>query len=81
MVSRPTTGVPLAPCRNEFRGSRSDYVRQVALETTQQQQIKDGSELANMVANDAKMVAKVSKLATNLVAKNDANLALPPSSH
>ncbi|GFS90118.1 transposable element Tcb2 transposase [Trichonephila clavipes] len=33
----------------------------------------EGSELANMVAIDAKMVAKVTK--------NDANLALPPSSH
>ncbi|GFW82082.1 hypothetical protein TNCV_200691 [Trichonephila clavipes] len=33
-----------------------------------------GFELANMVANDAKMIAKVAKLA----AKNDANLALPP---
>ncbi|GFU59667.1 hypothetical protein TNCV_3186351 [Trichonephila clavipes] len=28
------TGVPLAPCHDEFRGPRSDYVRQVALETT-----------------------------------------------
>ncbi|GFW64240.1 voltage-dependent L-type calcium channel subunit alpha-1C [Trichonephila clavipes] len=36
--------------------------------------IPEGSELANMVANDAKMIAKVAKLA----AKNDANLALPP---
>ncbi|GFT49186.1 hypothetical protein TNCV_2860301 [Trichonephila clavipes] len=27
-------GVPLAPCHDEFRGPRSDYVRQVALETT-----------------------------------------------
>ncbi|GFY18590.1 hypothetical protein TNCV_2398151 [Trichonephila clavipes] len=32
--SRPTTGVPLAPCHDEFRGPRSDYVRQMALETT-----------------------------------------------
>ncbi|GFU11520.1 retrovirus-related Pol polyprotein from transposon 17.6 [Trichonephila clavipes] len=32
--SRPTTGVLLAPCHDEFRGPRSDYVRQVALETT-----------------------------------------------
>ncbi|GFU72309.1 hypothetical protein TNCV_1136381 [Trichonephila clavipes] len=31
---RPTTGVHLAPCHDEFRGSRSEYVRQVALETT-----------------------------------------------
>ncbi|GFT37355.1 hypothetical protein TNCV_4285051 [Trichonephila clavipes] len=31
----------------------------------------EGSELANRVANDA-------KLAANLVTKNDANLALPP---
>ncbi|GFS56573.1 hypothetical protein TNCV_4303461 [Trichonephila clavipes] len=38
------------------------------------QKIPEGSELANMVANDA-------KLATNLVTQNDANLALPPSSH
>ncbi|GFW27988.1 RNase H domain-containing protein [Trichonephila clavipes] len=37
----------------------------------QQQQIPEGSELANIVA-------KVTKLAVNLVAKNDANLA-PPS--
>ncbi|GFX69239.1 hypothetical protein TNCV_3564151 [Trichonephila clavipes] len=36
--------------------------------------IPKGSELANMVANDA----KVAKLAANLVTKNDANLALPP---
>ncbi|GFU06260.1 hypothetical protein TNCV_4765581 [Trichonephila clavipes] len=40
--------------------------------------IPEGSELANTVAYDAKTVAKVGKLATNLVAKNDANLALPP---
>ncbi|GFV95042.1 hypothetical protein TNCV_1030401 [Trichonephila clavipes] len=40
--------------------------------------IPEGSEIANMVANDAKMVAKVAKLAVNLVAKNDAYLALPP---
>ncbi|GFW88274.1 eukaryotic translation initiation factor 2-alpha kinase 1 [Trichonephila clavipes] len=38
----------------------------------------EGSELTNMVANDAKMVFEVAKLATNLVAKKDANLALPP---
>ncbi|GFU75863.1 hypothetical protein TNCV_1653211 [Trichonephila clavipes] len=31
---RPTTGVRLAPCHDEFRGPRSDYVRQVALATT-----------------------------------------------
>ncbi|GFV16526.1 hypothetical protein TNCV_2468531, partial [Trichonephila clavipes] len=35
-------------------------------------------ELANKVTNDAKMVAKFAKLTANLVAKNDANLALPP---
>ncbi|GFX09381.1 chitinase domain-containing protein 1 [Trichonephila clavipes] len=35
--------------------------------------IPEDSELANMVAKDAKMIAKVA----NLVAKNDANLALP----
>ncbi|GFV19104.1 hypothetical protein TNCV_3223221 [Trichonephila clavipes] len=29
------------------------------------------------LANDAKMVAKVTKLAANLIAKNDANLDLP----
>ncbi|GFV21299.1 hypothetical protein TNCV_4888941 [Trichonephila clavipes] len=39
---------------------------------------REGSELASMVGNDAKMVAKV---AANLVSKNDANLAQPPSSH
>ncbi|GFW67876.1 uncharacterized protein TNCV_3872061 [Trichonephila clavipes] len=32
--SRPTTGVPLTHCHDEFHGLRSDYVRQVALETT-----------------------------------------------
>ncbi|GFW89332.1 hypothetical protein TNCV_3966221 [Trichonephila clavipes] len=31
--SRSTTSVLLAPCHDEFRGPRSDYVRQVALET------------------------------------------------
>ncbi|GFV10245.1 hypothetical protein TNCV_3661971 [Trichonephila clavipes] len=30
----PTTGVRVAPCHDEFCGPRSDYVRQVALETT-----------------------------------------------
>ncbi|GFX51862.1 uncharacterized protein TNCV_3062801 [Trichonephila clavipes] len=29
----PTTGVLLAPCHDELRGPRSDYVRQVALAT------------------------------------------------
>ncbi|GFW28084.1 tryptophan 5-hydroxylase 1 [Trichonephila clavipes] len=29
--SRPTTGLPLAPCHDEFRGPRSDYVRQHSL--------------------------------------------------
>ncbi|GFV65396.1 hypothetical protein TNCV_2638261 [Trichonephila clavipes] len=38
------------------------------------QKIPNGSELANMVANDAKLA----KLASSLVAKNDANLTLPP---
>ncbi|GFX39917.1 hypothetical protein TNCV_2646801 [Trichonephila clavipes] len=33
--------------------------------------IPEGSKLANMVANEAKLVA-------NLIAKNDANLTLPP---
>ncbi|GFY20725.1 hypothetical protein TNCV_1119591 [Trichonephila clavipes] len=32
--SRLTTGVPLAPSHDEFRGPRSDYARQVALATT-----------------------------------------------
>ncbi|GFS73293.1 hypothetical protein TNCV_4711771 [Trichonephila clavipes] len=36
--------------------------------------VTEGSELANMVA-------KVTKLAANLVSKNDANLALPPRFH
>ncbi|GFV03800.1 hypothetical protein TNCV_1877481 [Trichonephila clavipes] len=35
----------------------------------------EDSKLTNMVANNAKMVAK---LAPNLVAKNDPSLALPP---
>ncbi|GFX73687.1 hypothetical protein TNCV_4290031 [Trichonephila clavipes] len=37
------------------------------------QKIPEGFELANMVANDAKIV-------TNFVTKNDANLGLPPRS-
>ncbi|GFX62939.1 hypothetical protein TNCV_1100321 [Trichonephila clavipes] len=41
--------------------------------------IPEGSELTNIVARDAKIVAK---LATNLVAKNDANNAkISPSSY
>ncbi|GFX72957.1 hypothetical protein TNCV_2813971 [Trichonephila clavipes] len=36
-----------------------------------------GSQLANMVTNDV----KVAKLVANLVAQNDANLALPSNSH
>ncbi|PRD38273.1 UNVERIFIED_CONTAM: hypothetical protein NCL1_03966 [Trichonephila clavipes] len=32
--SRPTTGVLLALCHDEFRGLQSNYVRQVALATT-----------------------------------------------
>ncbi|GFV22679.1 hypothetical protein TNCV_2078691 [Trichonephila clavipes] len=34
LKARPTAGVLLAPCHDEFRGSRSDYVRQMALGTT-----------------------------------------------
>ncbi|GFU70505.1 transposable element Tcb1 transposase [Trichonephila clavipes] len=44
----------------------------------QSMKIPEGYELANMVANDLKMVAKVTKLAASLVDKNYANLALPP---
>ncbi|GFV06727.1 hypothetical protein TNCV_1611401 [Trichonephila clavipes] len=33
-VTCMVTGVHLAPCQDEFREPRSDYVRQVALETT-----------------------------------------------
>ncbi|GFU29371.1 hypothetical protein TNCV_1239781 [Trichonephila clavipes] len=33
---RPTTDVHLAPCHDESRGPRSDYVRQVPLATTTQ---------------------------------------------
>ncbi|GFT53294.1 uncharacterized protein TNCV_4233841 [Trichonephila clavipes] len=36
---RPMTGMLLAPFHEEFRGLRSDYVRQVALKATQQQQV------------------------------------------
>ncbi|GFV72805.1 hypothetical protein TNCV_2713971 [Trichonephila clavipes] len=32
--SRPMTGIHLAPCHDEFRSPRSEYVRQVALEKT-----------------------------------------------
>ncbi|GFX28737.1 hypothetical protein TNCV_4249761 [Trichonephila clavipes] len=42
--------------------------------------IPEGFELADMVSNDAKVVAKLAaNLCANLVAKNDVNLALPPS--
>ncbi|GFU41448.1 uncharacterized protein TNCV_4585971 [Trichonephila clavipes] len=34
LKARPTTGVHPAPCHKEFLGPRSDYVKQVALETT-----------------------------------------------
>ncbi|GFU09890.1 hypothetical protein TNCV_784391 [Trichonephila clavipes] len=34
LKARPTAGVHPAPCHDEFRGPRSDYVRQVAFETT-----------------------------------------------
>ncbi|GFV93448.1 hypothetical protein TNCV_1987631 [Trichonephila clavipes] len=34
MVLKVNDRRPLAPCHDEFRGPRSDYVRQVALETT-----------------------------------------------
>ncbi|GFX08541.1 hypothetical protein TNCV_4170401 [Trichonephila clavipes] len=34
MGLKANDSVPLAPCHDEFRGPRSDYVRQVALETT-----------------------------------------------
>ncbi|GFV12742.1 uncharacterized protein TNCV_1367121 [Trichonephila clavipes] len=34
VLTRPTTGVLLDPYHDEFRGPRSDYVRQVALATT-----------------------------------------------
>ncbi|GFX89880.1 hypothetical protein TNCV_1535271 [Trichonephila clavipes] len=40
----------------------------------------EGPEHVNIVANDAKMVAKVPKLLTNLVAKYDVNLDLSPRS-
>ncbi|GFX51235.1 hypothetical protein TNCV_2735861 [Trichonephila clavipes] len=42
------------------------------------EKIPEASALANKVTNDAKMVAKVAKLAANLVSKIDGNLALPP---
>ncbi|GFU20231.1 hypothetical protein TNCV_1788211 [Trichonephila clavipes] len=41
--SRPATGVLLAPCHDEFRGPRSHYVRQVALEAATQQTLKPSS--------------------------------------
>ncbi|PRD32128.1 UNVERIFIED_CONTAM: hypothetical protein NCL1_21408 [Trichonephila clavipes] len=34
LKAKPTTSVLLAPCHDEFRGPRSDYVRQVTLATT-----------------------------------------------
>ncbi|GFY36819.1 uncharacterized protein TNCV_2567811 [Trichonephila clavipes] len=36
--SRPATCILLVPCHNEFRGPRSDYVRQVVLATTHKRQ-------------------------------------------
>ncbi|GFU06216.1 uncharacterized protein TNCV_4765211 [Trichonephila clavipes] len=41
---RSTTGVHLAHCHDEFRGSRSDYVRQVALATTTATDFTFGNE-------------------------------------
>ncbi|GFS84976.1 uncharacterized protein TNCV_1305851 [Trichonephila clavipes] len=43
--SRPTTGVLLAPCHDEFRGPRSDYVRQMALETATTMPLRHGGTL------------------------------------
>ncbi|GFW74123.1 hypothetical protein TNCV_4176681 [Trichonephila clavipes] len=49
--SRSTTGVLLATCHDEFRRPRSDYVRQVGLETTTTEyfsQNRDSSEKATL---------------------------------
>ncbi|GFW26960.1 hypothetical protein TNCV_1377981 [Trichonephila clavipes] len=66
MVLKANDRRTFCPCHDEFRGPRSDYVRQ---------KNPEGPKLTNMVANDAK---KVNKLAAHLANKNDANLALPP---
>ncbi|GFV30205.1 uncharacterized protein TNCV_96821 [Trichonephila clavipes] len=55
-----------------------DGIREAWLRCFVWMEIPEGSELANKIANDAKMVAKVAKLTANLIAKNDANLDLPP---
>ncbi|GFV36805.1 hypothetical protein TNCV_5010891 [Trichonephila clavipes] len=52
--SKPTTSVLLTPCHDEFRGSRSDCVRQVALETTTVEKrttVKSIGSLVVMVKN------------------------------
>ncbi|GFT51719.1 hypothetical protein TNCV_4870401 [Trichonephila clavipes] len=63
---------------NQLRSVVSLWFLLMALDVWKEK-IPEGSKLANMVTNDAKMVAKVAKLAANLVNKNDANLALPPT--
>ncbi|GFW29534.1 hypothetical protein TNCV_1549451 [Trichonephila clavipes] len=64
-----------------FFGAPTSYTRWWLRFRQMHQKNPEGSELENMFANDAKMVVKVAKLAANLVAKNDANLALPPRFH
>ncbi|GFS68811.1 hypothetical protein TNCV_408991 [Trichonephila clavipes] len=61
-----------APSRNQSLRGRSFTT--ALSKKTRIAKIPEGSELAKIVANDA----KVTKLAANLVSKNDANLALPP---
>ncbi|GFT62855.1 hypothetical protein TNCV_1606811 [Trichonephila clavipes] len=60
--------------RMEWKGRKDDEGRQ----SWRIRKIPVGSEVTNIVAIDPKMVAKVAELGANLVAKNDANFALPP---
>ncbi|GFS87956.1 hypothetical protein TNCV_5126111 [Trichonephila clavipes] len=71
----PTSSSYLAAHCNGEKKNEMDDIKQFVDNLKLKKKIPDGFELANMVATDAKMVAK---LTTNLVSKNDANLALPP---
>ncbi|GFY07908.1 transposable element Tcb1 transposase [Trichonephila clavipes] len=53
------------------------FPQQLLDNVVQSMKIPEGSELANKVSNDAKMVTQVTKSTANVIAKNDANLALP----
>ncbi|GFV52621.1 hypothetical protein TNCV_2872921 [Trichonephila clavipes] len=72
--------VSLNQCRSVWQRLSPTMAATLATDSVQEPQftekIPEGSELANMVANVAKIVFKVAKLVTILVAKNYANLML-----